>query len=99
MHLQADLTCFSLCACVYACECECLLTSVDRLFVKSQPVLCLQKRVERLELMHVRGNAIRYVHVPSKLEPDQTILSHQRRIVRERKLLELQAPPSAASAD
>lgn len=55
----------------------------------------LQKNVTRLDLMHVRGKSIRYVHLPSKTEPDHTILSHRRRIVKERKLMELQAIQSA----
>lgn len=41
---------------------------------------CMQKEKTRLAMLHVRGAAVRFVHVPGRLDPNSAIVAHRRRV-------------------
>ena len=41
---------------------------------------CVQKEKTQLAMLHVRGAAVRFVHVPGRLDPNAAIVAHRRRV-------------------
>ena len=41
---------------------------------------CMQKEKTQLAMLHVRGAAVRFVHVPGRLDPNAAIVMHRRRV-------------------
>ncbi len=58
----------------------------------------VQKEKQELEQIHVRGSAIRYVHVPGRLDPNAAILSHRRRLAEAAALQRRQHDAAQAAA-
>jgi hypothetical protein len=41
---------------------------------------CMQKEKTQLAMLHVRGAAVRFVHVPGRLDPNSAIVAHRKRV-------------------
>lgn len=58
----------------------------------------MQKEKTQLDMLHVRGAAVRFVHVPGRLEPNAAITSHRRRVADAAKAARWQHDAAVAAA-
>lgn len=57
-----------------------------------------QKERQQLDMLHVRGAAVRFVHVPGRLDPNAAILQHRKRVAEAAKAARRQHEAAMAAA-